>query len=179
MLKQQQCLLSVIVMVHSTQYTPGTDDKLSKWVKGNFEDRLKLGTAKNWLKYFFKPNQSWFVIVTICIISTLKLLRAIAISVHMLCLLHIYCTMIIAAFKTNISLCYELLEGTCHIREYAVSSIFLFADFCIVQLNAACTGVVLLKGSFPLTFKHILACLNQQHTVLMNSKTKKYIFWPI
>lgn len=88
--------------------------------------------------------------MTICIISTLKLLRAIAISVHMLCLLHIYCTMFIAAFKTDILLCYELFEGTCHIREYAVSSMFLIADFCIVQLNAACTGVVLLKGSFPL-----------------------------
>lgn len=90
--------------------------------------------------------------MTICIISTLKLLRAIAISVHMLCLLHIYCTMFIAAFKTDILLCYELLEGTCHIREYAVSSIFLFADFLsiIMPLNAACTGVVLLKGSFPL-----------------------------
>lgn len=149
MLKQQQCLLSVIVMVHSTRYVPMVD-KLCKWVQGNFWGRLKLGTVKSWLKSSFKLsiNQSQFVVMTICIIFTLKLLRAIAISVHMLCLLHIYCTMFIAAFKTNILLCYELYEGTCHIREYVVSIIFPFDDFCIMQLNAACTGVVLLKGFF-------------------------------
>lgn len=109
-------------MVHSTA------DKISE---GDFEDRLKLATTKSCLKSFFKLEFKPKLIHyhDHLYYSTLKLLRAIAISVHMLCLLHIYCTMVIAAFKTNILLCYELLEGTCHIREYAVSSIFLFDDF--------------------------------------------------
>lgn len=108
-------------MVHST------DDKISEWVWGDFEDRLKLGTTKSWLKSFFKLEFKPKLIdyYDHLYYSTPKLLRAIAISVHMLCLLHIYCTMFIVAFKIDVLLRYELLEGTCHIREYAVSSIFL------------------------------------------------------
>lgn len=76
-------------------------DKISE---GDFEDRLTLGTTKSCLKSFFKLEFKPKLIHyhDHLYYSTLKLLRAIAISVHMLCLLHIYCIMFIAALKTNI-----------------------------------------------------------------------------
>lgn len=76
-------------------------DKISE---GDFEDRLTLGTTKSCLKSFFKLEFKPKLIHyhDHLYYSTLKLLRAIAISMHMLCLLHIYCTMFIAALKTNI-----------------------------------------------------------------------------